>query len=223
MSCCDIFCNFDFKAKRSTLNFLLLFKKIVVPYSSQSTAVFMFWCVSRSRGIWTKQLLANLRVHIPQALRTANIFLHCGPQNDRRRAVCSLFKIDRLSFFLLLSCSSLSRFLILQLLLSSNVVSDSGPICPLCAGNVTWRGRSVQSCTCLKWFHLRLFLSPVWSSSSFPAFIPGLVLHMHLNFSWSPQSWSTEMVFFLRIANGMDLFKPLNNPLRLKRQLLHIA
>ena len=48
--------------------------------------------------------------------------------------------------------------------MSSNVHPNPGPIfpCSVCAENVTWRGNSVQCCTCSKWVHLRcsqLFLS----------------------------------------------------------------
>ena len=41
--------------------------------------------------------------------------------------------------------------------MSGNVPPNPGPIfpCSVCAGNVTWRGKSVQSCTCSKWVHLR--------------------------------------------------------------------
>ena len=41
--------------------------------------------------------------------------------------------------------------------MSGNVHSNPGPIfpCSVCAGNVTWRGKSVQCCTCSKWVHLR--------------------------------------------------------------------
>ena len=41
--------------------------------------------------------------------------------------------------------------------MSGNVYPNSGPIfpCSVCAGNVTWRGKSAQCCTCSKWFHLR--------------------------------------------------------------------
>ena len=53
---------------------------------------------------------------------------------------------------------ALLRFLILLLfLMSGNVHPNPGPIfpCSLCAENVTWRGKSVQCCTCSKWVHLR--------------------------------------------------------------------
>ena len=48
--------------------------------------------------------------------------------------------------------------------MSGNVHPNPGPIfpCSVCAGNVTWRGKSVQYCTCFKWVHLKcsqLFLS----------------------------------------------------------------
>ena len=41
--------------------------------------------------------------------------------------------------------------------MSVNVHPNSGPIfpCSMCAGNVTWRGKSVQCCACSKWVHLR--------------------------------------------------------------------
>ena len=58
------------------------------------------------------------------------------------------------------SCPTLAllRLLILLLLLmSGNVHPNPGPIfpCSVCAGNVTWRGKSAQCCTCSKWVHLR--------------------------------------------------------------------
>ena len=41
--------------------------------------------------------------------------------------------------------------------MSGNAHPNPGPIfpCLVCAGNVTWRGKSVQCCTCSKWVHLR--------------------------------------------------------------------
>ena len=90
------------------------------------------------------------------------IFSLCCPLNDRRRAAHSFFKIGRLfSLFLFhFSCPSraLLRLLILLLLLmSGNVHPNPGPIfpCSVCAGNVTWRGKSLQCCACSKWVHLR--------------------------------------------------------------------
>ena len=80
--------------------------------------------------------------------------------NDRRRAAHSIFKIGRLFSLFLLSCLTLAllRLLILLLLLmSGSVHPNPGPIfpCSVCAGNVTWRGKSVQCCACSKWVHLR--------------------------------------------------------------------
>ena len=88
------------------------------------------------------------------------IFSLCCPLNDRRRAAHSIYKIGRLFSLFLLSCPTLAlhRLLILLLLLmSGNVHPNPGPIfpCSVCAGNVTWRGKSVQCCTCSKWVHLR--------------------------------------------------------------------
>ena len=44
--------------------------------------------------------------------------------------------------------------------MSANVHPNLGPIfpCSVCTRNVTWRGRSVQRCTCSKWVHLRCSL-----------------------------------------------------------------
>ena len=102
-------------------------------------------------GCWTSQ-----ESQLPRALPF--IFLLCCSLNDRRRAAHSFFKIVRLfSFF---SCPSLARLhllILLILLMSGNVHPNPGPIfpCSVCAGNVTWRGKSVQCCTCSKWVHLR--------------------------------------------------------------------
>ena len=88
------------------------------------------------------------------------IFSLCCPLNDCRRAAHSIFKIGRLFSLFPLSCPTfaLLRLLILLLLLmSGNVHPNPGPIfpCSVCAENVTWRGKSVQCCTCSKWVHLR--------------------------------------------------------------------
>ena len=88
------------------------------------------------------------------------IFSLCCPLNDRRRAAHSIYKIGRLFSLFPLSCPTLAllRLIILLLLLmSGNVHPNPGPIfpCSVCAGNVTWRGKSVLCCTCCKWVHLR--------------------------------------------------------------------
>ena len=95
---------------------------------------------------------------LPRALPF--IFSLCCPLNDRRRAAHSFYKIGRLFSPFLFSCPFLSllRLLILLLLLmSGNVYPNPGPIfpCSVCAGNVTWQGKSVQCCACSKWVHLR--------------------------------------------------------------------
>ena len=95
---------------------------------------------------------------LPRALPF--IFSLCCPLNDRRRAAHSFLKIGRLFSLFLFSFPTLAllRLLILLLLLmSGNVDPNSGPIfpCSVCAGNVTWRSKSVQYCTCSKWVHLR--------------------------------------------------------------------
>ena len=96
--------------------------------------------------------------HLSRALPF--IFLLCCPLNDRSRAAHSFFKIDRMFSLFLFSCSSLSLFrllILLLLLMSGNVYPNPGPIFPcfVCAGNVTWRSKSVQCRTCSKWVHLR--------------------------------------------------------------------
>ena len=110
--------------------------------------------------VWvgSKWLLAFLRV--PVTLGTPFIFLLCCPLNDRRRAAHSFFKIGRLFSLFLCSCPSLALlcfFILLLLVMSGNVHPNPGPIfsCSVCAGNVTWRGKSVQCCACSKWVHLR--------------------------------------------------------------------
>ena len=106
-------------------------------------------------GLGRNDCWPSLGSQLPRALPF--IFLLSCPLNDRSRAAHSFFKISRLFSFFLLSCSSLARLLILLLLvMSGNVHPNPGPIfpCSVCAGNVTWRGKSVQCCTCSKWVHL---------------------------------------------------------------------
>ena len=89
---------------------------------------------------------------------TRTIFLPCRSLNDRRRVARSLFKIGLSSLY---SCLSLDCLLILLLLLSSgNFHPNPCPVfsCLVCAGNMTWWGRSVQCCTCSNWIHLKCSL-----------------------------------------------------------------
>ena len=92
---------------------------------------------------------------LPRAL--PYIFSLCCPLNDRRRAAHSIHKIGRLTFHFLLSPALLRLLIVLLLLMSGNIHPNPGPIFPcfVCAGNVTWQGKSVLSCTCSKWVHLR--------------------------------------------------------------------
>ena len=102
--------------------------------------------------------MAFPRVPVTRAL--PYIFSLCCPLNDRRRAAHSIFKIGCLSSLFPLSCPTLALLcllILLLLLMSGNVHPNPGPIfpCSVCAGNVTWRGKSVLCCTCSKWVHLR--------------------------------------------------------------------
>ena len=95
---------------------------------------------------------------LPRAL--PYIFSLCCPLNDRWRAAHSIYKIGRLFSLSPLSCPTLALLcliILLLLLMSGNVHPNPGPIfsCSVCAGNVTWRGKSVLCCTCSKWVHLR--------------------------------------------------------------------
>ena len=93
------------------------------------------------------------------------IFSLCCSPNDRSRAAHSFFKIGRLSsLFYCFSFARLRLFILLLLLMSGNVHLNPGPIfpCSMCAGNVIWRSKSVQCCTCSKWVHLRCSLLPLF-------------------------------------------------------------
>ena len=96
---------------------------------------------------------------LPRAL--SFIFSLCFPLNDRRRAAHSIYKIGRLFSIFPLSCPTLALLcllILLLLLMSSKVHPNPGPIfpCSVCAGKVTWRGKSVLCCTCSKWVHLKV-------------------------------------------------------------------
>ena len=125
----------------------------------QSTAASTWWCGPRPVWVGSKSLLAYPRVPVtPRTPITQTIFSPCSPLNDCRRVARSLFKIGLSSLY---SCLSLARLLILLLfLMSGNVHPNPCPVFPylVCAGNVTWRGRSVQCCTCSNWVHLKCSL-----------------------------------------------------------------
>ena len=110
---------------------------------------------------------------LPRALPF--FFSLCCPPNDRRRAAHSFYIIGRLLSLFLFSCPSLALLcllILLLLLMSGNVHPNPGTTfpCSVCTRNVTWRGKSVQCCTCSKWVHLRCSTN-LNSSSSFR--IPG--------------------------------------------------
>ena len=81
------------------------------------------------------------------------------PERPQKGSTQLPFKIGCLFFLSLFSCPFLARLRlrILLLLMSGNVHPNPGSIfpCSVCAGNVTWRGKSVQCSTCSKWVHLR--------------------------------------------------------------------
>ena len=104
-------------------------------------------------GCWTSR-----GSHLPRALPF--IFSLCFPLNDRSRAAYSFLKIGCLFSLFFFFCSTIARLrlrILLLLLMSGNGHPNPGPVfpCSVCAGNVTWRGKSVQCCTCSKWVHLR--------------------------------------------------------------------
>ena len=125
----------------------------------QSIAASTWWCGPRPR-LGRVEMAVGLPEGPSYPGHSPFIFSLCCPLNDRRRAAHSIFKIGRLFSLFLFSCPTLAllRLLILLLLLmSGNVHLNPGPIfpCSVCAENVTWRGKSVQCCTCSKWVHLR--------------------------------------------------------------------
>ena len=109
-------------------------------------------------GLGRNDCLTSRGSQLPRALPF--IFSLCCPLNDRSRPAHNFFKIGRLFFLFLFSCPSLALFrllVLLLLLMSGGVHPNPGPIftCSVCAGDVTWRGRSVQCCICSKWVHLK--------------------------------------------------------------------
>ena len=110
--------------------------------------------------VWvgSKWLLAFRRVPVTPGT-TLHFFAMLPPERPQKGSTQHLQNWSPV-FTFFFSCPTLSllRLLILILLLmSGNVHLNPGPIfpCSVCAGNVTWRGKSVQCCTCSKWVHLR--------------------------------------------------------------------
>ena len=125
--------------------------------------------------LWSKWLLAFPRVPVTPGTPLTQTR---STLNDRRKVAHSLFKIDLFSLF---SCLFLACLLLL--LMSGNIHPNPCPVfpCSVCAGNVTWRDKSVQCCTYSNWVHLKcslLFFSrfrTLGSSHSWscpPCFVP---------------------------------------------------
>ena len=133
-------------------------------------------------------------------------FSLCCLLNDRSREAHSFFKIGHLfslSFFSCPSLAFLGLLILLLLLMSGNVHPNPGPIflCSVCAGNVTWRGKSVQCCACSKWVHLKCKQPPSPNSELLAALtlgaapplpthcdsLLGLLRHVYLHCTiWAP-------------------------------------
>ena len=106
---------------------------------------------SRPRLGWVK-----MAVGLPEGLsypgHSSSFFRYAAPETtaegqhttSSKSVACFLFSL------------ALLRLLILLLLIRGNVYPNHGPIfpCSVCIRNVTWRGKSVQCCTCSKWIHL---------------------------------------------------------------------
>ena len=91
--------------------------------------------------------------------------------------------------------------------MSGNVHSNPCPVfpCSVCAGNATWRGRSVQCCICSNWVHLKCSLlsfsrfrtlgnSHSWSypPCCFPAFFGDPTSTVTVTSSSDSSSWYTS-------------------------------
>ena len=117
-----------------------------------------------------------------------SIFSSCSSLSNRRRVTRSLIEIDLSSLF---SCLSLARLLILLLfLMSGNVHPNPCPVfpCSVCAGYVTWRGKSVQCRSCSNWVHLKCLLL---SFSTFRILGSSHSWIFPLCFFWDPTPTST--------------------------------
>ena len=174
----------------------------------QSTAASTWWCGPQPRLGWVK-----IAVGLPEGpsypghSTHTNHFFAVQPLTHRRRLARSLFKIGLSSLF---SRLSLARLLILlPLLTSGNIHPKPCPVfpCSVCAGNVTWPGRSVQCCIWSSWVHLKCSLlsfsrfrtlgsSHSWSfpPCCVPAFLGDPISTVTVTSSSDPSSWYTSTV-----------------------------
>ena len=141
-------------------NFCLIYNIASKIELHQSTAASTWWRGPKPLLGWVEMAVGLSEVpEVPSYLGYSpytNLFSRCCPLDDRRGLAHSFFKIVRLSS--LFSCLSLARLLILlRLLMSGNVHPNPCPCsvcvfpcsvcvfpCSVCAGNLTWRGTSVQ-------------------------------------------------------------------------------
>ena len=112
--------------------------------------------------------------------------------------------------------------------MSGNVHSNSCPVfsCSVCAGNVAWRGRSVQCCTCSNWVHLKCSLlssrfstlgsSHSWSCPHYcvPTFFGDFTLTSTVTSSSDSSSWYTSTaqsgsLQLMQYSHPTLAFKPL--------------
>ena len=110
--------------------------------------------------------------------------------------------------------------------MSSNVHSNPCPVflCSVCAGNVTWRGRLVQCCTCSNWVHLKCSLlsfsrfktlgnSHTWSCR--PCFFGDPTPTSTVTSSSNSSSWYTStaqsvpLLLMLHSPSNLSSFRPL--------------
>ena len=164
-----------------------------------------------SFGLGQNSCWSSRGSQLPRAAPHTNHFFAVQPLNDRRRVALSLFKIGLSSLF---CCLCLARLLILLLLLmSGNVHPNPCPVVPclVCAENATWRGRSMQCCTCSNWVHLKcslLFFSrfrTLGSSHSWrclPCCVPAFLEIPHLSaLCLPPRTSLTDIPPLLNLAH----------------------
>ena len=123
------------------------------------SAASTWWCSSRPR-LGRVKMAIGLPEGPSYPGHSCSFFSLRCPLNNRRWAAHNFLKIGRLFSLSLFSYPSLTHFRLLilfLLLIRGNVHPNHSQIfpCSVCAGKATWRGKSVQCCTCSKWVHLR--------------------------------------------------------------------